>query len=235
MPTVGLLAPMSSERRAVVRAGRLRRDGRGAGALWRGRTGGVALVAGQLGVGPDVAARTTARFLDRVAVTCVLVVGVAGGVDDDVPIGTVVVPAIATDARTGTDHHATSLGTGRPAGRVVTGAELLTPANLKTFRRRGALAVDMETAAVAAVCEERGLPWAAFRAVSDRPSDGLVDDAVLALLRPDGSADLGAVLRYVATGPRRLPGLVRMGRDLRTATLAAARAAIEASAHVAPA
>jgi nucleoside phosphorylase len=38
----------------------------------------------------------------------------------------------------------------------------------------------METAAVAEVCEERGVPWSVVRAISDRASDGSVDAEVLA-------------------------------------------------------
>ncbi len=37
---------------------------------------------------------------------------------------------------------------------------------------RGVVALDMETAAIAHACEQRGVPWSVFRAISDRSSDG---------------------------------------------------------------
>ena len=63
------------------------------------------------------------------------------------------------------------------------------------------VALDMETAAVAVVCEERNVPWSAFRAISDRPRDKLVDAAVWEMTGPDGSADPDALRRYLATDP----------------------------------
>jgi hypothetical protein len=86
----------------------------------------------------------------------------------------------------------------------------------------------METAAVALACEERGVPWTVVRAVSDRATDGSVDDEVFHLSRPDGTPDLRAVARYVARHPGRIPGLVRMARDARLATHRAADAAVAA-------
>src|SRR6476469_8382533 len=53
----------------------------------------------------------------------------------------------------------------------------------------GYIALDMETAAVAAVCEARGAQWTVFRSISDRPSDGLVDSTVWEMTEMDGSAD----------------------------------------------
>jgi hypothetical protein len=72
------------------------------------------------------------------------------------------------------------------------------------------------------------VPWSVFRALSDHVDEELVDDAVFGLSRADGSPDLGAVLRYVARRPWRIPRLVRLGRDTSAATTTAARAAIDA-------
>ena len=93
---------------------------------------------------------------------------------------------------------------------------------------RGVTALDMETAGVGAVCDERGVPWTAFRAVSDRPDDGLVDGSVFSLLNEDGTTDVGAGIRYALFHPGRLPGLVRLARDSARGCGLAARAAVEA-------
>jgi adenosylhomocysteine nucleosidase len=94
------------------------------------------------------------------------------------------------------------------------------------------VAIDMETAAIAAVCDSRGCPWSAFRAISDRADDGTTDAAVLALTRPDGSPNLLALARFVLTQPRRIPQLVRLGHGARAATRAAAGAALAALSSV---
>ena len=95
---------------------------------------------------------------------------------------------------------------------------------------QGVTAVDMETAAVAAVCHARGLPWSAFRGISDHGIEDGVDDSVLALSRPDGTANVGAVARYVLTKPWRMPTLARLGRDMQKAVDAAVRASLDALA-----
>jgi hypothetical protein len=66
------------------------------------------------------------------------------------------------------------------------------------------------------------------RVVSDRPDDGLTDIPVMGALRPDGSTDAKAALRLMMAKPRRIPGLVRLGRDASTAAGRAAHVTLEA-------
>jgi adenosylhomocysteine nucleosidase len=111
---------------------------------------------------------------------------------------------------------------------VITAAD-----ELPALRERGVIALDMETAAIAMVCEEHGIPWTVFRAISDRATDGSVSDEVFHLSKPDGTPDPAAVLRFLARHPGRLPRLLRMGRGARTATRRAAEAALAALAATA--
>ena len=49
-----------------------------------------------------------------------------------------------------------------------TNDELITELEeLATLHERGVVALDMETAAIAHACEQRGVPWSVFRAISD--------------------------------------------------------------------
>ena len=50
------------------------------------------------------------------------------------------------------------------------------------------MAVDMETSAIAAVCEAKGVSWSVFRSISDHVGDAIVDEAVLGMMRPDGAS-----------------------------------------------
>ena len=91
---------------------------------------------------------------------------------------------------------------------------------------RGAAAVDMETSAIAAACEGRGVPWGVVRAISDRPGDHLVDETVLGLVREDGSTDGRAVARLLARRPWEVRRLARVARDTRSALGALTSAAL---------
>jgi nucleoside phosphorylase len=182
-----------------------------------------------IGVGPDPARRATEAVLDDHDVEQVVVVGVAGGVDPALQIGDVVLPALVVDRDSGASFRHEPVGGGATSGTLLTCREpILDMAVIDTLPADGVIALDMETAAVADVCERRGVPWSVFRAISDRPADGMVDAGVAALARPDGSPDLPAVARYVLRRPWAVPTLVRLGRDLNKATSAAARAAAEA-------
>lgn len=67
------------------------------------------------------------------------------------------------------------------------------------------------------------------RAISDRATDGSIDDEVFELSNQDGTPNPRAVARYVLRHPQRLPGMVRMGKGARLATERAADAAIAAA------
>lgn len=227
-PPVLVLAPMRSELRPVVRALGLRRTGRQdryAGEL----PDGAPVVAALIGVGPAMAGKATQALLDELAPRHVVVSGVAGGIDPSLPVGTMVVPEVVLDLATGEERRPSGLGGVELAGAIATTAEFITAAHdLEELRARGALAVDMESSAVGAACEQRGTGWTVFRCISDRPHDGMVDDAVFGLLRPDGSADPLAALRLVVAQPRRAPDLVRLARDTGRAATRAARIAARA-------
>ena len=94
---------------------------------------------------------------------------------------------------------------------------------LAGLEEQGVVAMEMESSGVAAACQDAGVPWTTFRVISDRPDDGLTDDAIMSLLRPDGSSDVGAALRLMVRHPGRVPGMVRLGRDSSMAASKAAR------------
>ena len=87
----------------------------------------------------------------------------------------------------------------------------------------------METASIGAVCEARGKPWSAFRAISDRGDDDTVDPAMLKLAGPDGSGDGKEVAKYLLRRPWRFIRLAKVGKDSLAAANAAAEAGIKAA------
>ena len=86
----------------------------------------------------------------------------------------------------------------------------------------GASAVDMESHIAARIAADRGLPFAALRAIAD-PSARSLPPAALVALRADGSIDALAVLRQLAHQPRQLSGLLRIAFDTQKALSALGR------------
>jgi nucleoside phosphorylase len=218
---------MRSELRPLVRPLGLR--GTGAGALLSGAVGRVEVVATMTGIGTRAAASAARRVLDSARVDHVVVVGIAGGIGPSVGIGDLVVPELVLDLASGAEHRPAPLGGRAPRGTLATSDALLEgPDAAARLERRGVVAIDMETAAIAAVCEERRCPWSVFRAISDRADDGSTDAAVFGLAGPDGAPRLPALARFLLTRPWRVPQLARLARGLRVATGAAASAAVAA-------
>jgi adenosylhomocysteine nucleosidase len=226
---VAFVCAMPMELRPLTKRLGLRPAELGGGPARTGRLDGRPVVAIVTGMGTFLAAAGMQRLLDAVTPAQVVVVGITGAVDDETPIGALILPERVIDHASGREHEHHLLGPGRVHGALWT-TDVITPAaDLPALRARGVVALDMETAAIALACEERHVPWTVFRAVSDRATDGTVDDEVFHLSHQDGTPNPRAVARYVVRHPGRIPGLVRMARG---AALAARRAADAAVAAV---
>jgi len=220
---------MASELRPLVRALSLSRVPSGDGPVLSGAVGRVQVVATTTGIGTRAAARTAERVLDSAPVDHLIVVGIAGGIGSTVAIGDLVVPKLVIDLLTGTEHRPSLLGSTAPRGTLATlDGLLLDQAEVARLERQGVIAIDMETAAIAAVCEDRHCAWSVFRAVSDRADDGSTDPAVFGLVQPDGRPNLAALARFLLSKPRRVPELAHLARGTKIATNTAASAVVRA-------
>ena len=138
-------------------------------------------------MGPGPAATATARLLDSAAsegtpVDHVMVVGICGGLDPGIDVGTVLAPERVVDHTTGDTYRpAPTTGGDRTGALVTTECVHVDDGLSRRLLADGALGVDMESAAVARVCEERRRPWSVHRCISDRWVDGLLDPRVVAL------------------------------------------------------
>ncbi len=222
-----VLAPMASELRPLIRYARARRSEGDGLTVHRGRVGDVDVLAVRCGVGPGSSRRTTERALASLSVDHVVVTGIAGGLS--LPVGAAVVPDAVLDVASGRRYVSAPMAGVERQGLIATVDRLVTDADpLADLRAQGVVAVEMECSGVAAACEAVAVPWTAFRVISDRPDDGLTDDAVMSLLRPDGTSDVGAALRLVLRHPNRVPDLVRLARDSSAAASQAARRVVGA-------
>jgi adenosylhomocysteine nucleosidase len=225
--TIAFLTPMPIEMRPLV--AQLSLD-RGMNGLRKGRIDNTVVLAATTGIGTRVSARTTERLLsENGQITHVVVVGVAGGVEPGLAVGDLVVPAVVVSAATGKEYRPATLGTHPPRGKLLTTDQVQTGPDVLTQHIKDEVtAVDMETAAIAEVCERGHVAWSVFRAISDTLTDGMVDASTLGMVRPDGSTDAGAALRYILRRPWRVPRLTRLNRDTKLATTVAANAAVSA-------
>jgi adenosylhomocysteine nucleosidase len=222
---IAFVCAMPMELQALRRLVRLRKTGSG----YAGRIGDRKVVAAVTGVGTALARAATVRLLDAADVEWVIVVGIAGAIGNQIPIGTLVLPQLVVSGADGSAFRPKPLGVGTPYGKLWTTDELiLDQAQHADLRVDGVVALDMETAAVAKVCDERGIPWSVVRAISDRASDGTVDTEIFGLIRPDGSQNLPAVARYLIRHPGGLPLLMQLANGAKLASRRAAEAAIKA-------
>lgn len=199
-------------------------------AIHRGRLGERDVVAIVTGMGTELATAGIEALLDRVAVDHVLVVGITGALENDTPIGTLVLPEIVVDGATGREHQPTRIGDDEHQGRMWTTDTLTTdPDMLADLRAQGIISLDMETAAIALACEQRGIPWSVFRAISDRASDGTVDAEVFAMSNQDGTPNHEAIAAYFEKYPEKAATLAQMAEDSTLATERASAAAIAAA------
>ena len=89
-------------------------------------------------------------------------------------------------------------------------------AKRELYHRTGAVAVDLESAEVARLCADAGVPLAVIRAIGD-PAERDLPPAALVGLRADGCVDLRAVLASVLRSPGQIPALLTVALDTRRA------------------
>ena len=76
----------------------------------------------------------------------------------------------------------------------------------------GAIAVDMESHVVAAVGAAHGIPVAAMRVVTD-PAERTLPASAVAAMRPNGTTNIGAMIKAVLMRPREIPALFQTAFD----------------------
>ena len=227
---VAIIAPMPSELRPIVKMLGLTRTGEQGGMpIYTGRAGDTEVVATRTGIGPKLAEEATERLLSSTTVDRVIVAGIAGGLQSASAVGDLIVPAEVVDSANGERFTPTPVGDVSPKGVIRMGDELdyeLKDGDVTKLIDDGITALDMETAAVARVCQRHNVPWLAFRAISDMAGDISVGPDVMTLVNEDGSPKAWASLRYLLTHPHRIPKMMRLARDANAATQIAAKAAI---------
>jgi adenosylhomocysteine nucleosidase len=219
---------MKPELKAIVKAMRLEPASGDTVFSHTGTVGDWLVVALVTGMGPALAREATKRALGTGPTDHVMVIGIAGGLDPDLPVGALQVPSRVALYPEGPEYNTHPLPGRTAAGALMTTDGLFDDDTVwRPILARGFGAVDMEAAGVAEVCEDADVPWSVYRGISDRPDERIVDQAVFGLSKPDGSADPVALAKYLARDPRRAKALAHLNSCMQAAAKLAAEAARE--------
>lgn len=94
----------------------------------------------------------------------------------------------------------------------------------RLFGKTGACAADMESPWLACWARQRGIPFAAVRAVSDR-ADATLPAAIGIASGPVGDIDIIRMLAHLVVHPGEIPALITLGRQFARARSRLAEAA----------
>jgi adenosylhomocysteine nucleosidase len=188
----------------------LRRDDQD---YWEGTVEGREVLIAHTGVGPAAARRAAAELLACRRPVWVMAAGFGGALDPALAIGDVVLGENVSDAAL--------LASARRVGGCVCGGITSASEAVETVAAKAALAqatsaiaVDMETAAIANACAAAGVPLLAVRAISDRAADPLpvpfAEWFDLERQRPRPAA----LVAYLARHPRQIVPFARFVRGL---------------------
>jgi nucleoside phosphorylase len=229
---VVVLAPMPLEMDAIVTAFGLSATSDASGAPWTGRVGNSDVTAIHIGMGPPLTRAALVRVFDdtkpgHIRFDHVMIAGICGGLDPDLEVGTMINPELIVEHSSGATYRHHPPGNAPQAGKLITteGVSLDVEQSLRFFED-GCVAVDMESSAVAEVCEAHGCPWSVYRCIGDRHFDGLLDERIIAMANPDGSGDFAAMQRLIAAEPDLGAKLERLTHDSALAARLAAEAAV---------
>jgi nucleoside phosphorylase len=160
-----------------------------------------------VGIGRENAEKSVRNFLNTTAPKQVFTCGFAGGLNPDLKLGEVAFETADADLS------AKLLAAGAKPAKIHCADRIAITVTEKQALRRetGADVVEMESAAIQAVCRERGIPCATVRVISDTANEDLPLD-FNALAKPDKSLDFGKLAWAIAKRPGKIEALLALGK-----------------------
>ena len=162
-----------------------------------------------VGIGRQNAEKSVRNFLagGSQPPKLVLTFGFAGGLNPDLKLGEVVFDVQSPKSKVQSQLLAAGA---KPANIFCADRIATTVAEKKALRAEtGADVVEMESAAIQAVCAERGIPCMTVRVISDMANEDLPLD-FNALAKPDKSLDFGKLVWAIAKSPGKIGALMRL-------------------------
>jgi adenosylhomocysteine nucleosidase len=175
------------------------------------------------------AAAQSAHSLIEAGAQALVSWGMAGGLDPALRPGTIFLPSEVASPD-GTSVLSTEASWSEALGAAIAthqpllqGRLLTTPKAVGTqadksalFKQTGAVAVDMESLAIAQVAHSQQVPFIAIRVIVDSAADTL-PRAVTAAADSEGQLQIGRLLGALARTPAEIPALLRLGGRYRAA------------------
>ena len=189
---------------------------------------GVSIVLVRSGMGRDRARRALVEIAEKWELKEVISIGYAGALDPSLEVGDLVVAdqVIAIDtSRPGEEMKSYSLDKeifktiAGDHGRILLTVDRVaaTPEDKKQLRDRySAVAVDMETSALAEEAQARNLSFISVRAITDTADQELIDCSHL--VAEDGDVSKLKAGWHVLTHPGDLKGMIELGQHAKIAT-----------------
>ena len=167
-----------------------------------------------VGIGRQNAERTVRRFLATNSPELVLTCGFAGGLNPNLELGQVVF-----ELATRNDQLSTRLLTaGARSATFFCADRIATTGSEKKYLHytTHADAVEMESAAIHAVCADKNIPCATVRVISDTAHEDLPLD-FNQLAKPDKSLDFGKLFLTLAKSPGKIGALMQLQKKTKFA------------------
>ena len=164
------------------------------------------------GIGRANAEKSPREFLSKNSAELVLTCGFAGGLNPDLKLGDVLFETTDENLR------AKLLAAGAKPAKIFCADRIATTVAEKKLLREqtGADAVEMESAAIHAVCAEKKIPCATVRVISDTAHEDLPLD-FNALAKPDKNLDFGKLFLAIAKSPGKIPQLMALQKKTKFA------------------
>jgi len=156
------------------------------------------------GIGPDAASKSADALIQQLHPELVISVGFAGAADPSLNAGAVISPKTVIDSKSGQ-----TFSTIRGDGVLVSSPKIVNAQEKAQLRLRyGAVAVDMEAAAVAERAHHHGVPFLGVKSISDTSETTLPD--LGRFVREDGAFSTMSFLTYLMLHPTWWPAVRRL-------------------------
>lgn len=198
------------------------------GNAFAGEWQGVPLVLVRSGMGRDRARRALMEVAGRYSLKEVISIGYAGALDPTLEVGDLVVAdTVVAEDSSRPDETAKRYSLNKEVFNIVAGVRgrvlltvdrvAATPEEKKRLREQySAVAVDMETSALAGEAEARGLAFISVRAITDTADQALIDCSHL--VGENGDVSKVKAGWHVLTHPGDLKGMIALGQHAKIAT-----------------
>jgi adenosylhomocysteine nucleosidase len=213
---IAIIAAMEREVAPLIRGWKVRMIEHGGRRYRLFENGEAALVCG--GIGAESARRATEAVIREVNPVRVISAGFAGALDASLQVGDILEPCAVINSADGSR---TEVGLG--TGILVSSATVAGKEQKSRFGKAyGAIAVDMEAAAVAQGAEARGVEFGALKAISDEADFDLpaMDHSLERFVANDGTFHSVKFACHVALRPWLWKTTIALARNGSTASRA---------------